>query len=107
MMHILRVLKGSDTVLRVSFDHHADLTGFKAWMQIRKSKSNEVVLDELTTENKRISIGPGCFCLSFPHEITEDWSFRRGVFDIKAISPDGGEVRMAEGKILVIPGVTR
>lgn len=107
MRVLIEILRGSDQIARIPFFDQACLNGFTAWAQLRKSPRSEEVLDELTTENGRIKIGCGYFLLSFPHEVTQNWKFRRAVFDIKAISLEGGQVRLAEGRVLVIPEVTR
>lgn len=107
MKHVITVMRGSDQVSRIYPDRFIRLEGYKAWMQIRRTKGSEIVLDELTTDNDRIKILGSMLLLTFPHEVTKDWAFRRGVFDIKVISPEGGEIRVAEGNILVIPEVTR
>lgn len=107
MNHEIKVFKGSDHVVKIPFGCHVNLNGYRAWMQLRRSPFSEEVLDELTTENERIKIHDGHFVLVFPHETTSAWKFKRAVFDIKVISPNGGETRMVEGRILVIPGVTR
>lgn len=107
MRPTIKVLRGSDQIVRIPFCGHANLEGYKAWAQLRRSPFSEEVLDELTTENERIVICRDHFDLSFPHDVTQKWKFRKAVFDIKALSPNGGEVRMAEGRILVIPEVTR
>lgn len=107
MKHVISVKKGSDERFVVYPEPLIRLEGYSAWMQIRRTKNAEDVLDELTTENGRIKICCNHFILSFPHETTQKWVFRRGVFDIKVISPDGEQIRVAEGNILVLPGVTR
>lgn len=107
MKHQITVFKGSDQIARIPFDGFVRLDGYTAKMQIRSSVASEEVLDELTTENGRIAVCRGFFELTFPHEVTSAWSFRRGVFDIKAVSPNGGQVRMAAGRVLALPEVTR
>lgn len=107
MRPTIKVLRGSDQIVKIPLCGHANLCGYKAKAQLRRSPFSEEVLDELTTENERIVICRDHFDLSFPHDVTQKWKFRKAVFDIKALSPNGGEVRMAEGRILVIPEVTR
>lgn len=105
--HYWMIPAGSDTVFHICPPFGMDFTGFTARMQIRRHRTSEEVLDELSTTNGRLFQCFKGFDVCFPHDVTESWQFRNAVFDLKVIAPDGSEFRAAEGRIKVSPGVTR
>lgn len=105
--HYWVIPAGSDTTFHICPPMGMDFTGFSAKMQIRRHRTSEDVLDELSTDNERLCQCFKGFDVLFPHGVTEKWAFRNAVFDLKVIAPDGSEFRAAEGRIKVSPGVTR
>lgn len=86
-----------------------DLTGWDAQMQIRSSAESATVLLELTVTNGRITLGDAAGTIDLSVDASEftaiDWD--TGVYDLLLISPATRVVRLLNGKIVVIQGVTR
>ena len=85
-----------------------DLTGWTARMQIRRSTSAEKVLAELTTANGLLLLNhEGLVRIKIPAEVSTEWDFSSGVYDLENVDPDGGVTRFAGGRVTVTPEVTR
>ena len=86
-----------------------DLTDCSVRMQLRKSYYAEEAVDTLTTDNGRISITPleGYFELNFPNKITESFPVQTLIYDIELVTRGGVVRRIVEGKVTVLPEVTR
>lgn len=90
-----------------------DLTGYEVRMHIRERLDSPEVLLELTTDNGRIVITDataGAFELRLTAEETEALDWRTGVYDLEMVAPDGPPatvVRLLEGRVKVVPEVTR
>lgn len=94
-----------------------DLTGYTARMQIRATQKSTVILHEFTTENGGIELGGenGTIRVKASAAQTAAWSWpTRGrsskataLYDLKLIDSAGGEIRLFEGKITLVSGVTR
>lgn len=83
------------------------LEGFSVRMQLRRFVTASDVIDELSTENGRVTLGGGGFSLSFPNAVTERFPSGYLVYDIELVSPDDLVTRIVEGKIRVTAEVTR
>lgn len=86
-----------------------DLAGFTARMQIRKRARADEVLAEATTENGYITLGgdEGTVEISVPASVTEDFDFKRGVYDLELESSGGIVTRLIQGCVYVDREVTR
>lgn len=85
------------------------LEGFSVRMQLRRFVTASDVIDELSTENGRVTLDDngGGFSLSFPNGVTEKFPSGYLVYDIELVSPDDLVTRIVEGKIRVTAEVTR
>lgn len=84
--------------------------GTTAKMQIRTTHQSEVVQAELTTENGRLLVDAAnaLVTITLTSAYTAAWTFERGVYDLFLTFPeDGGDEPIVEGKIYVMPSVTR
>lgn len=105
--------QGSDVSLpfrlRNKEGNSLDLSGYSVRMEIRKSISSPDVVDKLSSGNGRITIEPqeGRFTCKFPNAITEQYPAQTLYYDIEIVSKLGMVTRVIEGKIKVIPEVTR
>jgi hypothetical protein len=103
--------KGSDK--RISFTlKDADgevlgLAGFTARMQVRRNERSQVVMDDLTTENGRITMGEDSVTVWFPHDVTTGYSFTDAVYDLEIVSPAGEVLRVVQGDLEATNEVTR
>lgn len=101
----------SDTVYKFQIADEAgnevELRGYRARMQIRPYHRSKRVLDELTTENGRLSVAGTNIAVKFPAAVTAEYKFERAVYDLLIISLDGLQYRVAEGEIEFRPGVTQ
>ena len=86
-----------------------DLTDYTARMQIRKTVNSNEVLVEATTENGYITLGgaDGTINISIPASVTENFTFRRGVYDLELESSGGIVTRLLQGCVFVSREVTR
>lgn len=85
-----------------------DLTGYSARMQIRRTKSNETALVSLTNANG-ITLGgtSGTIAISISAAVTEALTFRRAVYDLELVSPNGSVYRLLQGAVALSKEVTR
>lgn len=83
------------------------LEGFSVRMQLRRFVTASDVIDELSTENGRVTLDDNGFSLSFPNAVTEKFPSGYLVYDIELVSPDDLVTRIVEGKIRVTAEVTR
>jgi hypothetical protein len=86
-----------------------NLTGYTAKLQVRDSAGATTVLLELTTENVGIVLGgtAGTIELMQTDEQTAALTFLKGVYDLLLLAADGTALRLIEGSVTVVPGVTR
>lgn len=85
-----------------------DLTGCLIRMQLRKERCGDVLVD--FKDEGFISITDpqqGQWEIHVPADISANFTFERGVFDIEVEFPDGEVVRVVEGAIVIKPEVTR
>lgn len=83
------------------------LADWSAVMQIRPAIGSATVIYELSTANGTILAGNnGVIELTIPSVDTE--SIAEGVYDLLMIAPDDvTEVRLIQGRVSVVPGVTQ
>lgn len=85
-----------------------DLTGFTAKMQIRESIDSETVLYEAEFHSEIvIDSKAGDLFIKIPAAKTALWDWQRGVYDLEIVSQTGEVTRILEGRIKVLPEVTR
>ncbi len=86
-----------------------DLTDYTARMQIRRRKTDSVVIHEATTENGGLTMGgtEGTVLLTINDADTTAFDFVRGVYDIEVIDSDGIVTRLVEGNVELSKEVTR
>lgn len=106
-----------DPVVRLKIkgtDDPVDLTGFTALMQIRKTRFDDEVLVQLSTDSLpeddgTITIdGPnGLLELLIEPDVTAGFDFEYGVYDILLTAPSTRRSRPIEGSITFSPGSTK
>lgn len=87
-----------------------DLTGYTARMQVRSRADSVDVLFALTTENGGIVLGgtAGDITLAMSATATAALDFRKGVYDLEVVLPDGVTVRrLMQGSVHLSDEVTR
>ena len=90
-----------------------NLTGCKIRMQIRPKVTEATLIDELTTENSRIVITDavnGVFTINVPASVSTAYTATAlsGVYDLEIVMPGDVTIyRVLEGKVSIIPEVTR
>jgi hypothetical protein len=91
------------------FNTPVDLTGLTARMQVRKSVTDNAVLQALSTITGEITIdvSANTITLELPPATTTAIAWTEGVFDLEVVSPSGDVTRLASGKVTVSPEVTR
>ena len=101
----------SDTVYTLQVcdetGNETELRGYRAKMQLRPYGRSKRILDELTTENGRLSVKGADIQVRFPAEVTAEYKFEKAVYDLLIVSLNGLQYRVAEGEIEFRPGVTR
>lgn len=84
-----------------------DLTGWSARSQVRSDVRTEDVLHEWSSEAGTAELDNSYVTLRVAPEVSTDWTWRDGVYDVELTSPDHVVYRVAEGRISVSPEVTR
>lgn len=84
-----------------------DLTGFTARMSI-KDQIDGVLLHSLTTENGGITVSAAddTIFLEISAEDTAAFEWKKGVYDLEMVDPDGVVTAILKGAIHVTPEVT-
>lgn len=90
-------------------DQSVDLTGFTARSQFREALTSNNVLIDLSTENAGIVINPsdGLVVLVFRPEHTRGALWKKAVYDLELVSPDGLVTRLVQGHVQLSREVTR
>ena len=106
---VLNIDQGTDTQIAVSV---RDSTGqavdmASARMQLRPTIESEIISDELTTENGRITIEAGSLALVFPNAVTTAMNAGTYAYDLEIVSSQDMVTRVMEGTITIRPEVTR
>ena len=87
-----------------------DITGVELRMQVRLKTSSTDVLIELTTDNNRITIddaAEGKFSFLITDEDTALLDFKRGVYDLEIVWPNGKVNKLLKGAVELEKEVTR
>lgn len=86
-----------------------DLTGYTARMQIREKIDSTTTIDELTTENGKISIDTTnkTITLTIPAATTAGYTFSSAVYSLEMVSSGGVVVPFANGTLTLVKEVTR
>lgn len=105
-----------DPVVRLKIkgtDDPVDLTGFTALMQIRKTRGDDTVLVQLSTDSLPEDDGTitidalnGLLVLFIDDAVTATFPEGYGVYDILLTAPSGRRSRPIEGSITFSPGST-
>lgn len=94
--------------LRNSNGSLKDLTGFTARMQIRPTVDSPIVIDNLTTENGKLSITGSIVSINISAATTASYMFDTAVFDLEIVAPDTVTVaRVLSGRIVLITNITK
>lgn len=102
---------GEDESIIWLFPKGTDLTGYTAWMQLRRKQPDATVALELTTQNGGIVIdnanedGPlvtALFTDTQTRALSATYSF-----DIFLKSAGGQDTKLSEGRIVINPATTR
>ena len=85
------------------------LSGYSARMQFRVHVNSNEILYEATTEGGGLVIdgAGGRVKLEIPAETTEQFNFRRAVYDIELVTPMGRVSRLCHGRVFVTWEITR
>jgi hypothetical protein len=112
--HDITIYQGANFLLPLIWKTAAgvpiDLTGYTAAMQIRRNVRSKDPLHSMSTElGAGITLGgvAGTIDVEIPPEVSSDFAFRTGVFDLELTPPDGKTIRLIEGKVTVSLEVTR
>ena len=82
--------------------------GYAARMQVRPYICSDLVYDELTTSNGRLSfVDTGKLQVLLTNEATDKYTFDKALYDIEVIDPNGKVTRIVEGRVIARHGVTR
>jgi hypothetical protein len=86
-----------------------DLSNYSVGMQIRHTPANPTVLFDAVASNCVFISEPsqGKVRLDIPSELTEQMNFKKGVYDIVLISPEGDKSILAKGDVFVSYLVSR
>ena len=84
-----------------------DLTGWTVRGQVRSRHSSPDVLHEWSTTLGNATVASGSFTLSVAASASSAWTWKKGVYDIELVSPEGTVYRVLQGEIEVDPEVTR
>jgi hypothetical protein len=111
----LTIYKGSTFVKTIQWKSGSpatpvNLTGCTLRMQMRKSVSDAVILDTLTTENGKLEITNAAeskISIKIAATTSSAYTFDRGVYDLEVIFLDGSVYRIIEGAVTAVPEVTR
>jgi len=79
-----------------------NFTGWSARGQVRATAESEIVLHEWIGE-----LADSTLTISHDPADSAAWEWRTGVYDIELTDPDGRVARIAEGRVMIIPEVTR
>ena len=116
----MTIVQGSDTnnisiTPKESDGSPINLTNYTAKVQLRKDDNSVEVLDELTTENSRITITEydvegvtfWKITLLFPSATTRNYTVFNAVYNLEIYSDSGIVTRLLEGEVTVSPEVVR
>lgn len=112
-LYDIQLDQGTDVVQPFEFYDHdrrpIAFEGYTAHMQVRRSASSDVVVDELRSEgeNPRITFDSNIISLHFPRSVTSNIKAGRYCYDLEITSEGGNVYRMLEGAFVIRREVTR
>lgn len=78
----------------------ADLTGYEVKSQIRDEKTRTLLYEFVTSTQGNLAI------IAVEPDVSTDWTWKEGVYDVEITSPTGDVTRISQGKIKVNREVT-
>lgn len=81
-----------------------DVDGWSADMQVRSSADATEVLVDLAG---RLTLGESSVSLSLPGNVSSDFTWRHGLYDLELTEPSGAVHRVSQGRFVVNPEITR
>lgn len=86
-----------------------DLSGYTARMKIRRRTTSQEVLEDLTTENGKLTLGgaDGTITISLSHTETAALSAGQHQYDLELISTSGEVTRLIMGYFVVRSEITK
>lgn len=112
-LYDIQLDQGTDDVKGFEFYDHdrrpLTFDGYTAHMQVRRTASSDVIVDELKSdgENPRITFDTNIISLHFSREVTSSIKAGRYCYDLEITSEDGYVYRMLEGAFVIRREVTR
>lgn len=88
-------------------DGPADLVGYVGLMHIKELRDDETPLAVVPTEAISINSSARLVTVTIPSSLTETWTFRRGVYDVRITGPSGDDWIVVEGRVTNKLAVTR
>ena len=83
-----------------------DLSGWTLTAQVRSNPTSTTILYDLAPTI--VTAAEGRWRILIPDETSLAWQWSRGVWDLRAEAPSGGQVtRLLSGSVAVSPAVTR
>ena len=81
-----------------------NVVGWSASMQVRESAD---AADTLVDLAGRLTVGGSSVTLSIPGNVSSDWEWRYGYYDLELANPGGAVSRIAYGRFVGTPEITR
>ena len=109
----IEIDQGTDTEAGYEFFDDArrpiSFVGYSAHMQVRRTATSSVIVDELSTEGEapRLSFESNVMKAKWPRAITSAIKAGRYVYDLEVTEPGGGVKRLMEGAFVIKQEVTR
>lgn len=93
----------------IKYNKPVDVSAYTARMQIRSTLTSVDVLDELNTENGKISIDTvnKTITLNLSATVTAAYTWTSGVYSLEMISPTGVVDTIAVGSVTLVKEITR
>lgn len=88
-------------------DGPANLTGYVGLMHIRELRDEPLTLAIVPPEAITINVPARLVTVTIPSSLTETWTFRRGVYDLRITGPSGDSWIVVEGRVANKLAVTR
>ena len=105
----LKIYAGSryEHTLNVQADGVAwPLAGYDARMHFRAEADSAATLFEATEANY-LTVGTSSVKIDIPGDVSTLWTFEEAVYDLEIEDVGGNDYRLIQGKVKVLPEVTR
>lgn len=105
--------QGTDYVCPYEFYDNAhrpiNFDGFSAHMQVRRTATSEVIIDELSTDGEapRLTFNSNFIVAKWARTVTQSIKAGRYVYDLEVTAPNGSVTRLMEGTFVLRQEVTR